>query len=368
MSSKFLRIIKTVSQFGCKKKNGIMKTFSILFYIFVLISIIILCVLLSVSYYSNVNLSLWLKILTLIPLTLPFLIIIVIFFRNLKFKKLQDSILTITLTNYLALLVFASGGIVAFEYLKKDQNKLLTPDLPPGTVGFRSWNAEVEIKNIEIYYQDTSNSWIKIPPEVINDTGNWIGPFKPNIEGDSRICIKKSANEADGEKPVLILKNCAICFFPKNSHQDLFLAQNVQVKSTVVFIKEPGSNYANPGFNIGFRIDTSKYPYLADIVTIIDSDSNTSSIAYNNSDPCIEFAFPYHDAPHLWIPGLDWKPAVLKLSNADDLERVRHIGKKKQIGDEYKLSAFIFNGNLSFNAQLESYKGSSVLLEAVIGK
>lgn len=349
-----------------KKGNWLIIILKILFIVLLVSSAGILGSIFILTFYELVNLESKYKILLTITLSLPFFVFCVIILKFLIIGKWKWRRVTKILTLYLAILLFFSSGIVAFEYLKKDKNKLSVPDLPTGSIGFRAWNAEVWIESIEIYYQDAVKKWIKVDDSIVNNPESWIGPIKPKINDTCKV-IKNTLPSKGKDSLCINLKNCGIRFSPK-TNRDLFLARNVHVKSKITFLWSSELQENNPGFNIVLRYDTTgfKYDIEDSTIIVIDDEGHTSLKSFSNSDPCIEFAFPFLDNPHLWIPGLEWEPAILRGSNSDDYERIRNIKKKKKLDQRYVLSAFIFDGSISFKAEKENYAGSGILLEAEI--
>ncbi len=292
--------------------------------------------------------------------------------------------------NYIQILLFLSGCFIAVEYLKTSEKGLNIPYLHPGTVGFRSWNAEVEIWNIEIRYLDSDNKWLKIHDSIVGNEKNWKRPVRPYKEEEKPIDFIKCA-VLDSIQFKVLLRNCGILFQPDSNIFHEF--SNVRLTANIKFVSACDGENDNPGINFITNsnkafdssiyydhlvlINTAKYndykylknghwhtTYLPFDESIVPLDYIKEN--YHSDEYCLEFVFPFTDYAHPFIPALEWIPEVKKKSGKDDFARIANIGKTKSQYYEYKLMAFVMHNKAVFRAVEKDYKGSGLLFEAII--
>jgi hypothetical protein len=267
---------------------------------------------------------------------------------------------------YLTLLIFYSGCIIAIGYFKPIVHGLKIPKLKAGTVGFRSNNAEVEIQSIRIWYQeDTVGDWLEVPIESIRDSANWLMPVKPyckdTILGSIKCIFQKTGT--------FIIKNCTVLFDPEKSINVKY--SNVRIEAIIRFVDTEDDN---PGFAFITNSSVSRKRYdndTASHIKVVKAQNlkDTIGYRYDVENLCLEFAFPYKDYPHPWIPALEWMPGVIQTSSFLDVEKSDlEFEKYKQPGKYYKLSAFVFDNQVRFEELLDDYRGVRCLFEAEISK
>jgi len=291
--------------------------------------------------------------------------------KNLNLQKIKESTKYVKhLANFLTLLLFYSGVIVAIEYFKPISHSLNVPKLEAGTVGFRSNNAEVQISSIRIWYQDTLKIWKEVDSNLVSDKRNWLRPVKPWSDSTSikyRKCIHVN-------KDTFIIKNTTILFFPPKEKLN-FKFQNVRLQATVKFINQE-NDFSCVSFitNRTNKITRYKSAYNEKVIIKYKTTkkctiATTSLYHYDVPDLCLEFTFPFNDYAHPWIPALEWMPGITQRSSFLDVEESPiFVEKKKEIGDDYTLSAFVFDNQIRFTVNAASYKGVRCLFEAKVEK
>lgn len=265
--------------------------------------------------------------------------------------------------NYIQIMLFLSGCFIAIEYLKTTERSLNIPSMHAGTVGFRSWNAEVDIWDIEINYLDSFNNWQKVDDSIVRNEKNWKRPIRPYKENSDSIdyirCIVEDSNAFR-----VRLRNCGMIFQPNNNF--LFKFSNVRLTAKIKFISVTKGKGKNPGINFITNSNYYSKKYYKQSYLVSTKPLKLSYINYFSDEYCLEFVFPFQDYAHPWIPALDWKPGIIKKSGKGDLARIANIGKTKQDDFEYKLTAFVIHNKAVFISHNEDYKGSGLLFEAII--
>lgn len=268
------------------------------------------------------------------------------------------------LNSYLTLLFFYSSSVIAIIYFKPIPHGLEIPKLKPGTVGFRTNNAEVEIRSIRIWYQDSLDDWKEIPTDSINKFYNWLKPIKPYSNDKSLGSIKCKHQGEDR----FIIKNCAILFKPISDSISAKFS-NVRVEAIIKFISAKGEN---PGFSIITNRSIKSKTYKNDSLTKILSSNywkDTYNYHFDIEDLCLEFVFPFENNAHPWIPALEWMPGIIQSSSFLDVEQSFLKNEKvKKCYTDYKLSAFVFDDQVRFTVLADGYKGVKCLFEAKIEK
>jgi hypothetical protein len=269
-------------------------------------------------------------------------------------------------TLFLSLLIFYATFFIGLLIFREKPLEGEIPYLKDGTIGMRSWQSKVIVKNIKVRYHDSLGVWHNIPDSTIYNENNWTrvpwNKEKINIQIsllEKRnlwdklwypvdITIKDSVYSQVSSSS-FVVQNCALVFTPRGMIQKTF--HDIRFDCTVKFEK---INKPIDGLFPGFQL-----------ISFIDTNKVINEFGIKEfSEVCLEFNLGMNNEHMPYIAGLDYTPPTIFVSTMNRMERFGNYNAMK-INEDYKISAVILEDRVLF---LGNTGGSVKLFEALLSK
>jgi hypothetical protein len=268
-------------------------------------------------------------------------------------------------TLFISLFIFYATFFIGLLIFREKSPEGEIPYLKDGTIGMRSWQSRVIVKDINIHYHDSLGRWQKIPDSIVYNKNNWtktswshdklLKQIEINNKGffykrfhPSNIAISDREEDSITDSS-FIIQNCVLIFNPKSDIQKTF--HDVRFYCTVTFekINKPIDGLF-PGFQLLTFIDTNR---------VINEKGEKDF-----SELCLQFNLGMNNNHHPWIPGLDYEPPTKFVSAISAMKRFGNYNDM-EIGKEYEISAVIINDKALFLGHTD---GTVKLFESQLAK